>query len=330
MTSDSNERPRRQRRPRPANQKPLTGEVLPPAAAYGAEEIAIGAEEESLLRNPYVLAALAVAGAIVLAVFVVIIFGSSGEGGTGRDREAPGLGGLPTQPAGRGVRARSIATSTVREGPSTEYLETGVLRSGQDVEVAGRNPEASWFQIFYPTGSQLRGWVPASALRLADGAQLAVVAVTPIPRPTVILPSPTPEPPATAVPTATVTETPPPSTGADLAVRLVSACTPGQRLLIIIRNLGPQPLTSRPLQVAVQAPDGTPRALVSLSPLTLPVGQEAAVDTTYVVQERVIAIVDPLGATGDPNPSNNRVDCVPAGPQIPGTPASPTRRPGDG
>ena len=281
--------------------------------AYPMDDFA-ESPDESLLRNPYVLAALAVAGAIVLAVMVVIAFGGSGEGGGAGDGNGVVVSGDGTQPAGLGVRARSIATATVREGPSAEYLEMGVLRAGQDIEIAGRNADATWFQIYYPPGSALRGWVPASALRVPDNAQLEVVAVTPIPRPTVVLPSATPEPPATLTPSPTVTETPLPGGGSDLAVRLAqTACVPGQRLLVIIRNLGPAPLMSRPLQVSVQTPEGTPRALVSLAPLTLPVGQEAAVDTSYVIQERVIVVVDPLGAAGDPNPLNNRVDCVLAG-----------------
>jgi hypothetical protein len=47
--------------------------------------------------------------------------------------------------------------------------------------------------------------------------------------------------------------------------------------------------------------------------------------TNYVVQERVVATVDPLQTIGDPNTGNNRVDCVVSGvPTQPGG-ATPTR-----
>jgi hypothetical protein len=281
---------------------------------------------DSLLRSPYVLAGLAIAASIVLAVFVVILSGTGG--GSGAENEQPSVVDPLTPLPGRGVPSRSIATATVREGPAAEYLEVGLLRSGQDVEVVGRNTDSSWFQIFYPPGSQLRGWVPSSALRPPDTTNVPVVAVTPIPRPTVVLPTSTPDATETPAPTATVTGTPAPVAGPDLQARIVpGTCAVGQRLVLNVRNLGPGAITSRTITILVQTPNAIVRALVSPPPINLNVNQELDIDTTYVVQERVMAIVDPLGALGDVNVGNNRVDCVVAA--VPPTPATGTT-PGSG
>ena len=301
----------------PPENPPSAGERLPPRERAPAPPRRPGDPAaytapggESFMRNPYILAGLAMAGAIVMAVVVVVIFGSGG------DANGNGGGAIGSQSPvpGRGIVSPSIATATVREGPSIDYIEVGLLRTGQDVEVVGRNQTASWFQIFYPPGSQLKGWVPSSALRVPAEAELPVVAVTPIPRPTVIQPTATPEATETTTATPTVTGTAGPSGGPDLVAQVAQgSCVVGQTLVVLVRNEGPGLLTNKPIMVSVQTPDGTPRALVSPEPTSLEVGEEQLIDTGYVVTERVLAIVDPLGGLGDPNQANNRVDCVVAG-----------------
>ena len=298
----------------PPENPPSAGERLPPRERAPAPPRRPGDPAapggESFMRNPYILAGLATAGAIVMAVVVVVIFGS---GGAANGNGGGGLGSQSPVP-GRGIVSPSIATATVREGPSIEYIEVGLLRSGQDVEVVGRNQTASWFQIFYPQGSQLKGWVPSSALRVPAESELPVVAVTPIPRPTVIQPTATPEATGTTTPTPTVTGTAAPSGGPDLVAQVAQgSCVVGQNLIILVRNEGPGLLTNKPIMVSVQTPAGARIALVSPAPTSLDVGEEQLIDTGYVVTERVFAIVDPLGGLGDPNRANNRVDCVVAG-----------------
>jgi hypothetical protein len=220
----------------------------------------------------------------------------------------------------------------VREGPGRDYLVIGELNRNQDVEVVGRNDDSMWFSIYFPPGSNLTGWVPVSALRLPENtAAIPVVSVTPIPRPTAIIPTPPPEPTTSA--TATPTETPSgtPAGGSDLIASIVpGTCAVGARLIVNIRNLGPAPITSRAVSVLVQAADGTQRALAAQT-ATIPPGGQIDIDTTYVVQERVFATVDPLRTLGDPNPGNNRVDCVvsavPTSPAGTGTPAQGTAVP---
>ncbi len=283
--------------------------------------------EQSFLRNPYVLAGFAVAGAIVLAVLVVLIFGGSGNGAGGSEDAGVIIDSLTPGLRSGVVAARSVSTSTVREGPGLEYSPVAELLRNQDVEVVGRNGDGGWYAIFYPPGSQLRGWVPASALRFSgDTAAIPVVSVTPLPRATVIQPTTAPQPTESPTGTATATGTATPSGGLDLMATIVpGTCQVGQRLIVSIRNVSQVPLVSRAITVLVQTGDGAQRTLVATQPANLAPGATIDIDTTYVVQERVVAIVDPQMVLGDANPANNRVDCVVAA--LPTLPPGVTRTP---
>jgi hypothetical protein len=265
--------------------------------------------DQSLLRNPYMLAGLAVAAAIVLAVIVVIFFGSgSGAGNnTGNGAGADPLTPLP----GRGVEARSIATATVREGPSGEYAEIGLLRSGQDVEVIGRNADASWFEIFFPPQSQLVGWVPNSALRVPEEslALIPEAQVTPIPRPTPP-PQPTPPPEPTATETPLATETATPGGGVDLAIGVLNSdCDEGDQLVLSVANVGSEGISERLVRIVVVAQGnviGTSDFSISLES-----GEGVNLPTNLGIQPpRTTARIDLLGSPQDINDTNNVVDCV--------------------
>jgi hypothetical protein len=301
-----------------AGGRALSGEVLPPALPSPPLYRPQPEAQESLLKNPYVLAGLAVAGAVFLAVIVVFFFGS-GDGGGADGGDGPGVVPLTPLP-GRGLAARSIATATVREGPNAEYLEIGLLRSGQDVEVVGRNAESTWFQIYYPPQSQLRGWVPASALRIPEtgAAGIPVVAVTPIPRPTVIQPTPEPVPTGTATPTPTITGTPGAGSGPDLAISILgNNCEPGQPLIVMVQNAGSTPITNREMRVIVSNPSGV-LSVANISAPSIDPGASIPVQTNQLVQPpRTTVRVDLLGAPPDPNGSNNQVDCVAQGAPTP-------------
>jgi hypothetical protein len=147
--------------------------------------------------------------------------------------------------------------------------------------------------------------------------------VTPIPRPTVVQPTTPPQP--TEETTATPTPTGTPAGGADLEARIVpGTCAVGSQLIINIQNKGPAGITSRAIQILVQNTNG--QTLATAAQLaTIPAGAQVDIATSYIVQERVVATVDPLQTLGDPNTSNNRVDCVVSGVPTQPAGASPTR-----
>src|SRR5690606_17398985 len=175
--------------PRPAARAPARTQAPvapPPEPEYYEDDVDYYYEEEqpSLLSNPYVLAAVAVLGAIVLAIIVVAFFG---RGDDTPQAAAPDVTRTPTTTPGggngpvfTGLQARSIAIATVREGPALAYGNLGTLPANQDVDVVGRNDEATWFQIVFPFGTDLYGWVPESALALPDN----VTALVPVAEPT--------------------------------------------------------------------------------------------------------------------------------------------------
>ena len=267
-------------------------------------------DDESLLRNPYVLAGLAVAVAVFLAAVVVVVFGSSGGGGNGNGVIVDPL----TREPGRGVAAKSIAQATVREGPGTEYAAIGTLRSGLDVEVVGRNDASSWFQVYFPVKTNLRGWVPETALRIPDESRglILVVAVTPIPR-TQPPPQPTlpPEPTQTETPTPTATGTA--QAGPDLTISVLNNnCTLGTDFIVVVRNAGAVKIEGRQATITVSKQSGivaTLNVVVTLDP-----GAAANYDTGQSVSApRTTAKVDLLGTPPEGNTSNNTIDCVAGG-----------------
>jgi hypothetical protein len=257
----------------------------------------------SMLRNPYVLAGLAVAVAIVAAVFVVILFGSGGDGGGG------GGGGVVSRPLtpqpgdDGGLKARSIAIAAVREGPGRDYAEIGLLRSSQDVSVVGRNEQSTWYEIIYPASS-LQGWVPATALRLPENsdALIQVVSFTPIPKPSVEQPT------ATAPAAATPTEQALGAPDLELAT-LGGQCPAGQPVTLALRNVGVVPVNNRQVNVIVTTQNGN----VSQSTMTLNLapGQAVPIATGQVVQApRTTFSVVFTSLPQDSNPSNNIVVCT--------------------
>ena len=283
-------------------------------------------EPEGGLRNPYILAGLAVGAAIVLAVMVVVLFGGSGDSSPSGDSQDPSLIVDPLTPqpggnnntSGRGIMAKTIAASTVREGPGTDFAQIAPLPTGQDVEVAGRNGDSSWFQIYYPQGSQLKGWVPGTALRLSpeNVASLAVVVSTPVPRVTVARPTEQPSAPAVTpspTPQTTPTGTPTPQGGGvDIAVAFQNpTCLPGSSLSVVIRNAGTAALT-RSAQVVISNASG----VVSSQSfgVDLPPGSAMTLLTGVAAQApRMTAQITLLPAANQPpdgNASNNTAECT--------------------
>jgi hypothetical protein len=308
-------------------------------------------EEPSLIGNPYMLAGIAVAVAIVLAVLVVVVFGSSdssaGSNGNNNGGDGPNssifVDPLTPQPSvtggGGGLSTKSIAAATVRTGPGQDFSEISPLRSGQDVTVIGKNADASWFQI--DLGASLRGWVPASALRVTDdnAKLLPIVGNTPIPQPTVLPPTERPAAPtATPTPQVTVTPTPTPQGGPDLTLSFQAACTPGGAIVLLVKNSGGATLTGRSASVTLSNSQGVifngNVALPELAP-----GASASVSTGQsATAPKMTASVQLFGTPVDSNPGNNSAECAVAGPPLPplvsptgasGGLITPTPRPGN-
>jgi hypothetical protein len=284
-------------------------------------------EEPSLIGNPYMLAGIAVAVAIVLAVLVVVVFGSndssagsnSGDGNGNNANSSIFVDPLTPQPSvtGAGLSTKSIAAATVRTGPGTDYSEISPLRSGQDVTVIGRNPDATWFQI--DLGAALRGWVPATALRISDNDAklLPVVGSTPIPQPTFIAPTERPNPTATVTPNVPATATPTPQAGPDVALSFQSACAPGGAIVLLVKNTGGGTLTGRSASVTLSNSQGVifngNVALPELAP-----GASASVSTGQSASApKMTARVQLFGSPPDSNPGNDTAECAVAGPPLP-------------
>ena len=347
---------RRYRRRRKDGEQPRPEQTPAPAAGLGLEALRDAREAEGLnnripqteyddsnyyqdshyqdahasdqgLRNPYLVAGIAVAAAVVLAVLVVVLFGGSGDaGGRGVLTEALGTG-TPQAGNGRGISARTIAATTVREGPGVDENQLATLPAGQEVEVIGRNGDSTWFQIYYPPGSQLKGWVPGAALRLdnEDVARLAVVSSSPVPRATTVrpteAPAPAATPSATAVPQPTAT---PEGGGADVAIAVQTpSCIPGTSLTVTVRNAGAAPLSGRNVQVTIANAGG----VVGTQSLPLTATQPGATMTllTGVPAQApsMTASVTLLGSPPDANPGNNVAECTSGAVSPPATPVPP-------
>jgi uncharacterized protein YraI len=104
----------------------------------------------------------------------------------------------------------------VRAGPGQNYPVLALLPVGTQVEVTGKNPDSTWWQIVYPPGGAGRGWIYTPFTRPSNTAGVPVVPTpippTPTPTPT-LTPTPTASPTSTPTPTGTATPTPTPTTG---------------------------------------------------------------------------------------------------------------------
>ncbi len=258
---------------------------------------------ESFIRNPYVLAAIAVTAAIVMAIVVVVMAGGGRSGGGGNPAAIATAD--PLTPRASGAVVESIAAATVREGPGNGG-ELGSLPRGQKVTVTGRDSDAKWFQIVFPQNSTLRGWVPASALKVADLniQSIAIASVTPITRSTLV-PTQAPVVRATEVPAATAVVTSTVVAGPDLAVTMT--CAPGASVAVTIRNAG-EAAVEQAANVSVLiggAVRSTNQVNLSLAPnaaVTFPTDQVVTAPTTSV---QVALLGSP-----DIDPSDNTAVCT--------------------
>ena len=96
----------------------------------------------------------------------------------------------------------TIPLTPTPSGPTVDQIAAGGLAEGRSAQIAGKNPEGTWWQIVYPPNSGGRGWVSAKP-QYSTAHNVETVPVVPVPPP----PTPTPLPTSTPVPSATPTHT---------------------------------------------------------------------------------------------------------------------------
>lgn len=92
-------------------------------------------------------------------------------------RQAPSETALPP-PSEPTVAPVDGATSTqvnVRSDPSTAAAVLGIIPADTRVEITGKDPGESWWQINYPQGIEGKGWVTAQYVVAANPDQIPVI-----------------------------------------------------------------------------------------------------------------------------------------------------------
>lgn len=180
---------------------------------------------QAVLHNRFILGGLGVLVVLLLSAIVLFALGGDGNKGAAVSGRTTPDGTSATAVIGPGLRGRMAATVGSRAGPGTSYAFLGLITSGAELTVVGRNADNTWYQVIYPPGSTLRVWVVASAIRI-DGDTSALVIAGPAAGPDVVVPTfagpsgPLPtepggteieETPTFAEPTRRPTFTPPPT-----------------------------------------------------------------------------------------------------------------------
>jgi len=136
-------------------------------------------------------------------------------------------------PEETGAFAITTVVLNVRQGPGQHYPILGLVPPGTRLRITGKNPEATWWQVVYPDGSEGRGWVFADFTQASDTAEVPVV-VTPEPPTPTATATPLPTPTYTRMPTFTPSPSPSP-TPVGPVVELVAArvsLAPGECTLL--------------------------------------------------------------------------------------------------
>lgn len=219
---------------------PLLSSSAPPPPRDPGERI----DWMSILRNRFILAGLAML--VLLLLIAIILFAVGGDDDDASNAAAgvePTPGAETTPVLGPGLAGVMRATATMRNGPGSTYAILGTIPRDTVVTVVGRNEDETWFQVIYPPGSQLRGWVQASLIDV-EGDTSELVIAGPGESPDVIVPTfsgpaviPTEpggteleEPTAVVTPTSRPTNTPNPTwTPRPTATPAGPVATPGSQ-----------------------------------------------------------------------------------------------------
>jgi hypothetical protein len=265
----------------------------------------------SFLRSPIILGGLAV---VLIALIAVVALGVLGGG---KDNDSGSATKITTTPSPKQTESsdhltgKAKSTVNVRSDPGNAFQALGVLRNGTEVEIVAKSEDGKWFQIVYPSGSNLRGWVLAESLEVkGDLSGLGVATPENIPVP-VVPTSPAVTPTTTPTP-SNLTPTPSPTPPIPLPDLVISGTAiSGGKLVITVTDQGLGPLTSATVAVSVFDLAGT--GLLgsgSAGPLTLTPGASIDIKTDYAIQPtpvQLLVIVDPQGTIPETDDTNNRL-----------------------
>jgi uncharacterized protein YraI len=280
----------------------------------------------SFLRSPIILGGLAVVLIALIAVVALGVLGGGNGGGGGPATKTAGTSSPKQTASSDHLTGKAKSTVNVRSDPGNAFQALGVLRNGTEVEIVAKSEDGKWFQIVYPSGSNLRGWVLAESLDVnGDMSGLGVATPENIPVP-VVPTSPAVTPTTTPTP-SNLTPTPSPTPPIPLPDLVISGTAiSGGKLVITVTDQGLGPLTSATVAVSVFDLAGT--GLLgsgSAGPLTLTPGASIDVKTNYAIPAspvQLLVIVDPQGTIPETDDTNNRLSVA-----IGGGGAQPTKTP---
>src|SRR5687768_8087404 len=78
----------------------------------------------------------------------------------------------PTLVPAEGITSTQV---NVRVEPSTASTVLGIIPPDMRVEIIGKDPGGSWWQILYPPGTQEKGWVTAQYIITAGTPEVPVI-----------------------------------------------------------------------------------------------------------------------------------------------------------
>jgi len=83
---------------------------------------------------------------------------------------------IPTVAPVEGITSTQV---NVRAGPSTASEVLGIILPNTGVQIIGKDPGGSWWQIFYPQGTQEKGWVTAQYITTIGTPEVPVIGDNP-------------------------------------------------------------------------------------------------------------------------------------------------------
>lgn len=129
-----------------------------------------------------VLWGILIALAAILVLIAAFLIGTAFAGGdssqSGGESAPPTAGAeyLPVPTAIPGQPAlMSLAYLNVRQGPGTENASYGLMQPGQSAQVVGKNADATWWQINFPSGAGGVGWCSAEYVATQNTQDVPVV-----------------------------------------------------------------------------------------------------------------------------------------------------------